>query len=1748
MPYDAADEDDNFELVDYTSASPWEKFVASIENQLCKLEVSDGKLGSFAIDELSDKCRRLLVKHRQYRSAVLGQVSALCTRAALLSYRGSAYSLTLSVHPLLAASTTVAGRLSADKLALFDSHFPATHIAELEVDHSQSELEPAWHPLHRWTGSSVILYMQYLGDDGGWVDDDDGGGGEAEGAQELGGNYSVSLETAKILISSINIAAQNVRCQLPIFVPVGDAWRCLFTGRSFGRAVLSSSNGDSDSNRVVAIARKIETLCLPNSPSAYLQLNGLLELYTNSFRILESAPLPSDEQGSSGGLTAATESKLAWDFISSAVNLAALHTYRIKNTYSREWNSSSPDFLCRAGDLNVGPVNDPLRLLVLSALFQRAPCGTYIDMQSLGRDRLYLKTATAWVLSASMFPADRERTMLTEALEDAFAAWAQLANRDNRHRHLNLSEQMEAHAEVTGDMLIDLFGTSKLQHIVPPGLGTDSVDVEAATKLESQLEQTFSDVYASDDAQHRPPSVAQLVARMPLGAAVPHNSLLWRLSEIILVTTAKRSAEFWRAPSIMTFLRLLWAMTLKEIRWRWENEQFLPRILSSAECSASREGPRSGSETPKSSVATSQATNDTAGIPSTRFGVHLQFALVYQKLELLNCCLERKLIRGGGTAASIHTGTNASLVVSESDKPSCRSMLDSSVLQVGSDGDGLAQRIRTHVKDQICKHIGEAGVDIGQRAWTQGSRIRRPIGRLLNSMRSQDERSSSARSHSSTQSIAADMDEFEEIKAEDSFDSDSDGFVSAEDVNRDEEKGENSGYTSSAGLSLPGPSNASDAVLANPTSSLPVSIRLPANATRRQPDFKEMCAEKPASEHSAGEMNFIDVAISSSMDSASGFHHVSDVYEREDPSHTSDGCDTAAPPLSEQSPPVLPQPGAGTCQVNCEKSDCFSGSSERLGGLYPSETLKLLESDEPVWIPKIQLPPVLTEDMLREREAILMGFGTSNEGAQQRAQLQCADLISDMESFKAANPGCALADFVRWHSPRDWIVPDGASARDGSLSVRMASGGEGNLWQRLWAAARCVPADNQKLLFDFEMEAEKALHYLEGIPAYSLFASLLPVVFAIAYERLYKQPIVHRVAILRERLAGLGKKIAQQVDWTSVDPENPVFSSMMDDLEDLEVQTSRCVSLLHKFPEQYALVQALVSEGQALIDDRNVQKVVLKALSRFSILTAAPSRREYVLSSNLLGLEPATSATSAVPGVAARDPAMQQRMYVAIEDDKSIRVVYAITMSLLRKGVIAITGTTGVGKSQLAIDLARALNGEVINADALQVYKGYDIITNKVTREEMLGVSHHLLGFVESNKEYTVQEFEQDALRKISEIHQRDRIPILVGGTNYYIQSVLFRKSLISSSSRGDDKPDALAPEEASTRVFEQRYSAKSNQELWEELRVADPVMAENWHANNRRKVLRSLEVLEITGKRHSEWIRESEAARESEEVLRFPTLLFWLYADAPVLNQRLDSRVDKMIERGMFDELDQLAKDLSDSTALVGSSDNFTVGLKQAIGFREFKPYLAASSASTSDSPALNLDSLKQQGVEDMKTSTRRYAKRQIGWIRNKLLPECNATLAKSVKAYPYVLDATDLTTWDASVGTLGVSIAKQFFAGEQYLPDAAATSNVAAQLLSEVKEKPNSVIAWKRHLCRVCSKSAEETRSGVAYDVWLNGDDEYTQHIHSRQHRKNVRYRKQLAAYGGTFPSSNARPQRNNGGSDDSSGDGASSAGSGS
>ncbi|KAJ1664049.1 hypothetical protein EV178_004420 [Coemansia sp. RSA 1646] len=1238
-----ADDDENFELVDYTAASSWEKFIASIESKLSAWKLGDGGAGEFNLEELAEKCQHLIVKHRQYREPVLSEISELCTRVARLTYRGTTYAMVLSVYPLLAGD--VVQESSANKLALFNSQFPCIHVPELEIDHSQKDPEPAWHPLHRWTGSRIVIYLRYLGESV---------SGANSALESVDDYYSVSLETSKLLMSSMNIAIQNVRCHVPVFVPVGDAWRYLFTGRSLGRATVAELPGHAKD--AVAVVRKFESVFLPQAPSAYLQLSGLLELFSNTFRILAHAPqFSSASELSTENITAATKVsgvvEKEWEFILNTVSLAAVHIYHIKSTYSRDWNTASPDFYYRAGDLNVGPATDPLRLLKLNALFKRASCSTYIDLQNAGRDRLYLKTATAWLLSTQMLPADRERTMLVEALEDAFAAWAQLANEANRHRHLSLPEQMEAHAEITSDMLIALFGSSKALHIAPPGLDVEAKADFVAISVEKRLADTLLEVYDAKSSPESPPTVAQLIARMPHGTAVPQNSLLWRLSEILLVSTAKRSADFWGAPSIMTFLRLLWAMALKEIRWRWENDKVIPRIPAAVEYAKDSEESASGTNTLSPTPSSVGMRGQPEGLQSgvAQFGIHLKYALVHQKLEMLNCCLERKLLAEGITAPTPLSTSDASLRIASSiPKEGKEDAFDDSA-NSSSDTEGLAQRIRARVKDQIRKQIGDSGAEIGQKAWAQGSRIRRPLGRLLNSMRTQKTHDSDSISTSSV-----DADDFEDIQA-DAYDSGSEGFVSAEDVDYDEEiindgrdsiESEDDG--GSAQLLDQMNISADDSI----HHSLASSVRLPANAVRKNSEDALPGATPTPISRSAKDNSstaYVDLAISSSLDSTSGFHHVSNVFESERPSVMSGGSENTSSPATVRATSSGPKESSASAEKDTrddEPTETPLAHNEREGGLYPSETLRLLETAQPLWIPKIQMHPVLTEDMLREREAILMSFGTSSEGAQQRAQLQCAELISDMESFKAANPGCVLADFVRWHSPRDWIVPEDCSEVEGSLSVRMSGSGEDNLWYQLWMRARRLPADKQKPLFDYEMEAEKALHYLEGIPVYSLFSGLLPAVFLISYERLYRQPVIHRIGCLRERLERLGNKIAVKVDWSTVDPESPVYSSIMDDLEELEVQTSRCVSLLYKFPGQYQLVEALVEDGQAIVDDRNVQKAVFKALSKHSnIMAASPESREYVFSADL-------------PGIASVETDTRQHMHVAIEENKTMRVVY----------------------------------------------------------------------------------------------------------------------------------------------------------------------------------------------------------------------------------------------------------------------------------------------------------------------------------------------------------------------------------------------------------------------------------------------------------------------------------------------------------
>ncbi|KAJ3041890.1 hypothetical protein HK097_002158, partial [Rhizophlyctis rosea] len=396
--------------------------------------------------------------------------------------------------------------------------------------------------------------------------------------------------------------------------------------------------------------------------------------------------------------------------------------------------------------------------------------------------------------------------------------------------------------------------------------------------------------------------------------------------------------------------------------------------------------------------------------------------------------------------------------------------------------------------------------------------------------------------------------------------------------------------------------------------------------------------------------------------------------------------------------------------------------------------------------------------------------------------------------------------------------------------------------------------------------------------------------------------------------------------------------------------------------------------------------------------------------------------------------------------------------------VIAIVGTTGVGKTLLSIELAKALGGEVINADSMQVYKGLDIATNKATPAERGNIPHHLLDFVNPSREYAVKDFMQDATEAISSIYSRSKIPIIVGGTNYYIQSLLFHNktipstslpppsSSISSSSTPTPHPsltshpltpkiaEALTLSDPRTRTADQVKQYAQTDEMWNLLKEVDPGMAEMWHPRADRKIRRSLEIFYTTGKTHSEWMAEQKAAAEgSKSELRYRTIVFWLYADPQVLYPRLDSRVDEMSKMGLFQELlDMRAKVLAGKVA--GSAFNPTASSSideiseadhddsksdtssttsspdadpQYTRFKEFHPYFTLLSTKPTD-PQLSL--LQSQGVEEMKRATRQYARRQISWIKNKLAGEVLGEM-EGGKAGFYLLDAGDLTKWNEEV-----------------------------------------------------------------------------------------------------------------------------------
>lgn len=273
--------------------------------------------------------------------------------------------------------------------------------------------------------------------------------------------------------------------------------------------------------------------------------------------------------------------------------------------------------------------------------------------------------------------------------------------------------------------------------------------------------------------------------------------------------------------------------------------------------------------------------------------------------------------------------------------------------------------------------------------------------------------------------------------------------------------------------------------------------------------------------------------------------------------------------------------------------------------------------------------------------------------------------------------------------------------------------------------------------------------------------------------------------------------------------------------------------------------------------------------------------------------------------------------------------------------VIVVIGPTSVGKTKMGVALAKKLNGEVISGDSMQVYRQMDIGTAKVTIEEMEGVTHHCIDILDPKDQYSVHDFQQTVRKQITEITNRGHVPIIVGGTGLYIKAALYDYTFSEMENNHDE--------------INKKYKDYTNEQLYDHLKQIDEESAKILHFNNRRRVLRAIEIYEQTGQKKSEMINEQE------HICLYDAYFVGLTLPRELLYERINLRVDLMMKNGLQGEMESLIKQ-----GLTRENQSM-----KAIGYKEWFDYFEGK---------CDLNEVS----ENIKKHSRQYAKRQYTWFKN--------------------------------------------------------------------------------------------------------------------------------------------------------------------
>ena len=407
------------------------------------------------------------------------------------------------------------------------------------------------------------------------------------------------------------------------------------------------------------------------------------------------------------------------------------------------------------------------------------------------------------------------------------------------------------------------------------------------------------------------------------------------------------------------------------------------------------------------------------------------------------------------------------------------------------------------------------------------------------------------------------------------------------------------------------------------------------------------------------------------------------------------------------------------------------------------------------------------------------------------------------------------------------------------------------------------------------------------------------------------------------------------------------------------------------------------------------------------------------------------------------------------------------------------------------MSLAERFGGEIINGDALQMYEGLPITTNKMPVAERKGIPHHLLGCIKlSDEPWTVRQFCHSAMSAAEDIWQRGKLPILVGGTHYYLQSFLLR------GARYDGAEVLRSPD---TAEEERKWPilGASSASMWADLDRLDVESAQQCHPRDSRRVRhRLLQILqsrpsgsidlelpvagsagEAAGVNSTMSDQGSEDSSGTSPELDMEPLVFWTHCEREQLIDRLEKRVEQMVSDGLLEEAREL-HDFAKARETQGGSIDTGRGIWIAIGYKEFLPFL--------ESPENRSGAKRDHGIELTKIATRQYAKRQVQWIQHTLLPDAKKG---GIDNRFFLLDSTDITRFSHDVEQQAMHITDSFLSGRT-LPEPTSLSDTGSLMLASSKEKEQAIARY----CKACDKT-------------LMYQHTWDAHVQGRGHRRAIK-----------------------------------------